>query len=255
MKRKLLVALMAMAMTASLAACGGAAQASSQSPAGMEGSPSSSAGSIPEGSSAVEPSTPESSSLPEEAAPVEDAAASEEETQGNKTLVAVFSLAGEQYGVGVIEKGNTAIIADMIVEVTEADLFSIEAVTPYPETYDGLLEISQQENQSDTRPAISGTVEDMEQYDRVFIGYPIWWGDMPAIVKGFLESYDFTGKTVIPFCTHGGSGLSNTESAIAGLTGAEMGKGLAVSGTTAQNDRDAARRSVEQWLGEVGAVE
>ena len=95
----------------------------------------------------------------------------------------------------------------------------------------------------------------MEQYDRVFIGYPIWWGDMPAIVKGFLESYDFTGKTVIPFCTHGGSGLSNTESAIAGLTGAEMGKGLAVSGTTAQNDRDAARRSVEQWLGEVGAVE
>ena len=238
----------------SLAACGGAAQASSQSPAGMEGSPSSSAGSIPEGSSAVEPSTPESSSLPEEAAPVEDAAASEEETQGNKTLVAVFSLAGEQYGVGVIEKGNTAIIADMIVEVTEADLFSIEAVTPYPETYDGLLEISQQENQSDTRPAISGTVEDMEQYDRVFIGYPIWWGDMPAIVKGFLESYDFTGKTVIPFCTHGGSGLANTESAIAGITGAEMKKGLAVSGATAQNDRDAARTAVTGWLGEVGVL-
>lgn len=259
--RRIFIITFAVILLLSLAACGGAAQASSQSPAGREGSPSSSAGNIPENSSAVEPSTPESSSLPEEAAPesnaapVEDAAASEEETQGNKTLVAVFSLAGEQYGVGVIEKGNTAIIADMIVEVTGADLFSIEAVTPYPETYDGLLEISQQENQSDTRPAISGTVEDMEQYDRVFIGYPIWWGDMPAIVKGFLESYDFTGKTVIPFCTHGGSGLSNTESAIAGLTGAEMKKGLAVSGTTAQNDRDAARRSVEQWLGEVGAVE
>ena len=252
--RRIFIVTFAVILLLSLAACGGAAQASSQSPAGMEGSPSSSAGSIPEGSSAVEPSTPESSSLPEEAAPVEDAAASEEETQGNKTLVAVFSLAGEQYGVGVIEKGNTAIIADMIVEVTEADLFSIEAVTPYPETYDGLLEISQQENQSDTRPAISGTVEDMEQYDRVFIGYPIWWGDMPAIVKGFLESYDFTGKTVIPFCTHGGSGLSNTESAIAGITGAEMKKGLAVSGATAQNDRDAARTAVTGWLGEVGVL-
>ena len=94
----------------------------------------------------------------------------------------------------------------------------------------------------------------MEQYDRVFIGYPIWWGDMPAIVKGFLESYDFTGKTVIPFCTHGGSGLANTESAIAGLTGAEMRKGLAVSGATAQNDRDAARTAVTGWLGEVGVL-
>ncbi|MCI8817212.1 MAG: flavodoxin [Angelakisella sp.] len=253
--KQIFITTIAAVLLFALSACG-VPQSSSQSPADTEEG----TGNVTESPSAVEPSTPESSSLPEEAAPesnaapVEDAGASEEETQGNKTLVAVFSLAGEQYGVGVIEKGNTAIIADMIVEVTGADLFSIEAVTPYPETYDGLLEISQQENQSDTRPAISGTVEDMEQYDRVFIGYPIWWGDMPAIVKGFLESYDFTGKTVIPFCTHGGSGLANTESAIAGLTGAEMRKGLAVSGATAQNDRDAARTAVTDWLEEVGVL-
>lgn len=252
--KQIFITTIAAVLLFALSACG-VPQSSSQSPADTEEG----TGNVTESPSAVEPSTPESSSLPEEAAPesatapVEDTSAPEE-SEGNKTLVAVFSLAGEQYGVGVIEKGNTAIIADMIVEVTGADLFSIEAVTPYPETYDGLLEIPQQENQSDTRPAISGTVEDMEQYDRVFIGYPIWWGDMPAIVKGFLEIYDFAGKTVIPFCTHGGSGLANTESAIAGLTGAEMRKGLAVSGATAQNDRDAARTAVTDWLEEVGVL-
>lgn len=252
--KQIFITTIAAVLLFALSACG-VPQSSSQSPADTEEG----TGNVTESPSAVEPSTPESSSLPEEAAPesatapVEDTSAPEE-SEGNKTLVAVFSLAGEQYGVGVIEKGNTAIIAEMMVETTGADLFSIEAVTPYPATYDGLLEISRQENQSDTRPEISGTVENMEQYDTVFIGYPIWWGDMPAIVKGFLESYDFTGKTVIPFCTHGGSGLANTESAIAGLTGAEMRKGLAVSGTTAQNDQDAARTAVTGWLEEVGVL-
>ena len=252
--KQIFITTIAAVLLFALSACG-VPQSSSKSPADTEQG----TGNVTESPSAVEPSAPESSSLPEEAAPesatapVEDTSAPEE-SEGNKTLVAIFSLAGEQYGVGVVEKGNTAIIAEMMVETTGADLFSIEAVTPYPATYDGLLEISRQENQSDTRPAISGTVEDMEQYNTVFIGYPIWWGDMPAIVKGFLESYDFTGKTVIPFCTHGGSGLANTESAIAGLTGAEMKKGLAVSGTTAQNDRDAARTAVTGWLEEVGVL-
>lgn len=235
-------ALLAIVLLFSLTACGGAPASAPSDP------PPPAADPAPSPSVSASPETvPENKGEPSAEDPTEA-------ENGSKTLVAVFSLAGEQYGVGVVEKGNTAIIADMIVEATGGDLFSIEAVTPYPETYDGLLEISQQENQSDTRPAISGTVENMADYDTVFIGYPIWWGDMPAIVKGFLESYDFTGKTVIPFCTHGGSGLSRTESAIAGITGAEMKKGLAVSGTTAQNDRDAARTAVTGWLGEVGVL-
>lgn len=243
--KRIISLLLTTALLFLLSACGGAPASSTHSdppssvPQSNESVPSSSAVALAESSS-----EPQSESEPP----------AEEET-GSHVLVAVFSLAGEQYSVGVIEKGNTSILADMIVEATGADLFSIEAVTPYPTTYNGLLEISQQENQSDTRPAISGTVENMENYDTVFIGYPIWWGDMPSIVKGFLESYDFSGKTVIPFCTHGGSGLANTESTIADITGAEMKKGLAISGTTAQNDRDAAQKAVTNWLEEVGSLE
>lgn len=231
-----------------LSACGGA-PASNAPSAPPSTPPPASQADQPASSSPATPAPSGSSSEPQS----ESEAPVEEET-GSHILVAVFSLAGEQYNVGVVEKGNTSIIADMIVEATGADLFSIEAVTPYPTTYSGLLEISQQENQSNTRPAISGTVEKMEDYDTVFIGYPIWWGDMPSIVKGFLESYDFSGKTVIPFCTHGGSGLANTENTIAGITGAEMKKGLAVAGTTAQNDRDAAQKAVIGWLKEAGPL-
>ena len=178
------------------------------------------------------------------------------QTEGNShMLVAYFSLAGEQYGVGVIEEGNTSIIAHMIAEQTGADLFEIEAVTPYPTSHSELLEVSQQEMADNARPEIAGTVDNMEDYDTIFIGYPNWWGDMPMIVYNFLESYDLSGKTIVPFCTHGGSGLSNTESTIADITGGTMKDGFASPGTTAQNDRDTARSEVTKWLKEGGFVE
>ena len=170
-------------------------------------------------------------------------------------LVAYFSLAGEQYGVGVVEEGNTSIIAHMIAEQAGADLFEIKPETPYPTTYQGLLDISQKERTDNARPEIDGTVEHMDDYDTIFICYPIWWGDMPMIVRSFLESYDLSGKTIIPFCTHGGSGLSDTESTIADMTGGTMKDGLAIPGTTVQNDRDTARNEVTQWLREGGFVE
>ena len=177
------------------------------------------------------------------------------QTEGDShMLVAYFSLAGEQYGVGVIEEGNTSIIAHMIAEQTGADLFEIEAVTPYPTSQSELLEVSQQEMSDNARPEIAGTVDNMEDYDTIFIGYPNWWGDMPMIVYNFLESYDLSGKTIVPFCTHGGSGLSNTESTIADITGGTMKDGFAIAGTTAQNDRDTARNKVTQWLKEGGFV-
>ena len=169
-------------------------------------------------------------------------------------LVAYFSLAGEQYGVGVVEEGNTSIIAHMISEQTGADLFEIKPETPYPTTYQGLLDVSQQEMRDNARPEIADTVDNMDDYDTIFIGYPNWWGDMPMIVYSFLESYDLSGKTIVPFCTHGGSGLSDTESTIADITGGTMKDGLAIPGTTAQNDRDTAKSEVTQWLREDGFI-
>ena len=174
---------------------------------------------------------------------------------GGHMLVAYFSLAGEQYGVGVIEEGNTSIIAHMIAEQTGADLFEIEAVTPYPTSHSELLDVSRQEMANNARPEIAGTVDNMDDYDTIFIGYPNWWGDMPMIVYNFLESYDLSGKTIVPFCTHGGSGLSNTESTIADITGGTMKDGFAIPGTTAQNDRDTAKSKVTDWLREDGLIE
>ena len=174
---------------------------------------------------------------------------------GSKMLVAYFSLAGEQYGVGVIEEGNTSIIAHMIAEQTGADLFEIKAVNPYPTSHSELLEVSRKEMSDKARPQIADTVDNMDDYDTVFIGYPNWWGDMPMIVYNFLESYDLSGKTIVPFCTHGGSGLSGTERTIGNITGGTMADGFAIAGTTAQNDRDTAKSKVTEWLRDGGFVE
>ena len=135
---------------------------------------------------------------------------SDSNTEGNSILVAYFSLAGEQYKVGVIEEGNTAIIAKMIAEQTGADIFSIESTSDYPDTYDGLLEVSRDEESNP--PQIAGTVENMDDYDVVFVGFPIWWGNLPPIIEVFLDSYDFSGKTIVPFCTSHSSGIGSSAS-------------------------------------------
>lgn len=173
------------------------------------------------------------------------------DSEKSNILVAYFSLADEQYEVGVIEKGNTEIVAEIIAEKTGADLFKITATTEYPTTYNGLLDISRKE-ESDP-PELAENVTNMADYDMVFIGYPIWWGDLPTIVKVFLESNDFSGKTVIPFCTHAGSGLSGTQQSVENVcSGAEVKNGLAVRGSTAQNDHSAAENAVNNWLAEMG---
>ncbi len=172
---------------------------------------------------------------------------------GSNILVAYFSLAGEQYNVGVIEEGNTAIVAKMIAEKTGADLFEIEPVNAYPSSHSELLTVAQNEQRENARPEIASTVKNMDDYDIVYIGYPNWWGDMPMIVYNFLESYNFDGKTVSPFCTHGGSGLSRTESTIAGICdGATMLDGFAISGETAQNNREKTDSEVTNWLEKIG---
>ena len=129
-----------------------------------------------------------------------------EKTSGSKALVVYFSRTGEQYGVGVIEKGNTAIVADMIVEQTGADSFEILPKTDnYPTTYKELTDVAKEEQNQNARPAIKDTVLNLEQYDTIYLGYPIWWGDLPMICYTFLESYDFSGKKSVLFATSGGS--------------------------------------------------
>ena len=253
--KRLFALILATVMMLALVACGTSAPAESASEGDSETTNSTNV--------QAEPSTPvndaESSTPVDDTEPdssqTDDAAQAEQTEGGSNMLVAYFSLAGEQYGVGVVEEGNTSIIAHMIAEQTGADLFEIEAATPYPTTYQGLLDVSQQEMRDDARPEISGTVDNMDDYDTIFIGYPNWWGDMPMIVYNFLESYDLSGKTIVPFCTHGGSGLSDTESTIADITGGTMKDGFAIPGTTAQNDRDTARNEVTQWLEDGGFVE
>ena len=181
------------------------------------------------------------------------------QTEGDVTsttshaLVVFFSRTGENYTVGTISKGNTAIVADMIVDATGADAFEIVPVTPYPDSYNECLDVATQEQRSNARPAYIDEVEGWEDYDTVFFGYPIWWGDLPMIAYTFLENHDWNGKAVIPFNTHEGSGQGDTQRTIEGLcSGATVLDGLAVRGNIAQNDSAATQKSVTDWLSGMG---
>ena len=172
------------------------------------------------------------------------------DTAANDTIVVYFSREGEQYNVGVIDKGNTAIIADIIAEEKNADMFRLyPAVDNYPVTYKELTDYAKKEQAENARPELLGTIDNWEDYDTVYLGYPIWWGDMPMIVYSFIESYDMSKKTVIPFCTHEGSGMSGTDSALRNLlSDSTVLDGLAVQGKTAQKNDDAVKQTVKDWL-------
>ena len=184
-------------------------------------------------------------------AQADDAKASvPEKTSGSRSIVVYFSRTGEQYGVGVIDKGNTAIVADMIVEQTGADSFEILPKTDsYPTTYKELTDVAKEEQNQNARPAIKDTVPNFDQYDTVYLGYPIWWGDLPMICYTFLESYDFSSKTIVPFCTHAGSGNAGTQSKIqAAAKNAQVKEVLAIAGTDTQKDPDSVKTTVTDWL-------
>lgn len=171
-----------------------------------------------------------------------------EKMKTEKVLVTFFSRAGENYAVGYIEKGNTHIVAEMIAEETGGTLFHIEPVTPYPEDYTECTQVAKKEKNENARPAVKGDIK-VEDYDVIFIGYPNWWGDMPMAVYTFIEKHDWTGKTVVPFCTHEGSGLSGTERKLKNACqGATVLKGLAIRGNTAQNARTQAKQILTKWL-------
>ena len=153
---------------------------------------------------------------------------------GSKILVAYFSWSG-----------NTKTVAEMIAEETGADLFEITPKTPYTEDYDTLVDQAQEEQKENARPEIVNTVDNWDSYDTVFVGYPNWWSDVPMIINTFLESYDFSGKQVVPFCTHGGGGFGGSLASVKkGAKDAKVLDGFEVSGSDAQN----AQSDVKDWL-------
>lgn len=174
--------------------------------------------------------------------------------QTNKILIAFFSRADENYGVGTIEKGNTHILAEMIQEQVGGDLFHIQRSTPYPAVYSECTAEAQREKNANERPTLLQTT-DISDYDIVFLGYPTWWSDMPMPVYTFLENQNWDGKMVIPFNTHEGSGLSGTISTITTkCSGATIMDALSMRGSTAQNNRTQARQEVTAWLARLNLI-
>ncbi len=164
-------------------------------------------------------------------------------------LIAYFSRVDENYNVGYIEKGNTAILAEMVAEITGGDLFEIQTVNPYPADYDTCTDVAKQEQKDNARPELTGSVADMDQYSVCYLCYPIWWGDLPMAVYSFLDGYEWNGKTIITVNTHEGSGKAGTPDKIQKyLPDAKVVDGIAMTGSTAQNSRDEARKQIKTWL-------
>ena len=173
--------------------------------------------------------------------------------QASKILVAYFSRAGDNYETGVIEKGNTKIVAEMIAEKTGADLFEIQRVNPYPADYRECTEVAKQEQAENARPELVALVDNLSQYDVIFLGMPVYWSDMPMPVYTFLEKQDFNGKTIIPFCTAAGDYMTGKEANIPELAkGSAIREGIGIKGKTCQDNPDAVREKVNAWLTGLG---
>lgn len=178
-----------------------------------------------------------------EPAPEEEADESETEAaaDGSNALIVYFSWSG-----------NTENVANAIADQTGADVFEIVPKEAYTSDYNALLDIATEEKESGARPAIAGSIEDIGRYDIIYVGYPNWWSDMPMILYTFFDSYDFSGKTIAPFCTSGGSGLSNTVNSIKELEPeADVLEGLHIGSSSASDPENA----VSDWLGSLGLAE
>jgi flavodoxin len=202
-------------------------------------------------------STPEIQDDISDAEEPTDTAIGSETTAGeSKILIAYFSSAGnivtDEEPRGNVGHGNTKTIADFIQGQVGGDLFFIETVEKYPANYDDTIDVAMQEQRTNARPALASEVENMDDYDVIFIGFPIWWGTMPQPVFTFLDDYDFSGKTVIPFCTHEGSGFGRSTGDLeSSLPDSTLLKGFSVRGSSASNAVD----DVTQWLSELNLPE
>ncbi|MFR1479266.1 MAG: flavodoxin [Hydrogeniiclostridium mannosilyticum] len=163
------------------------------------------------------------------------------ESAGGKVLIAYFSWGG-----------NTAGIAEEIQSQTGADLFEITLVNPYSTDYNTVLDEAQRDQNEQARPELATHVENMDEYDTILLGYPNWWASIPMPIASFLEEYDFTGKTIIPFCSHGGGRFGQSLTAIAKLVpDAVMGEALSVH----YSGGDSLPDDITEWLESNGILE
>ena len=164
--------------------------------------------------------------------------ASSEPAAASSDLVVFFSWSG-----------NTRGVAEEIVSQTGADVFEIVPETAYPDDYDETVDIALEEKRAGERPAFQGTAPDLTAYDRVFVGFPNWWGDMPMVMYTFFDSTDLAGKTIAPFVTSSSSGFSGTQEAMASLEPeAELTEGLALR----VSELDGTQEAVSAWLEQIG---
>jgi flavodoxin len=174
----------------------------------------------------------------------------------SKSLIAYFSRKGNNIVGGNIVNlpiGNTEVIAKKMQKPTGSDMLQIKTVKSYPDDYTETTNVARKELRENARPELMETIDDMDPYDVIYLGYPIWWGTMPMAVFTFLESYDFSGKTIIPYCTHEGSGMGSSERDIKKLCpNAKVLSGLAIrGGSVGRTDKELA-----SWLKKIleGAV-
>ena len=172
--------------------------------------------------------------------------------KGGRILIAYFSRSGNNYVGGSIANlpvGNTEVVAKVIRGMTKGDQFHIEAVNAYPVDYHETTEVAQRELRANARPKLTGRLENMDSYDVIFLGYPNWWGTMPMPVFTFLETYDLSGKTIAPFCTHEGSGLGRSVSDIKkSCARSTVLEGVAIRGGDVRNAQD----EISEWLRKIG---
>lgn len=191
----------------------------------------------PNSTPAEESNTQNTSSEPEEETSNQNNTSTPTVTD-SKSLVVYFSWSG-----------NTKNVANSIQAQTNADVFEIIPATPYSDDYNTVVDLAQEEQRNNARPAISGSIENIEQYDVIYVGFPNWWGDMPMILYTFFDTYDLSGKTVALFCTSGGSGLSGTVNTVKSLEpNATVTEGLHIGSGSSSNPDGA----VSEWLRDIG---
>ena len=246
--KRILPWFLAGALLLSLAACGSEAEESGQNSSAVPLS------SFSQAEAETDSAAETSSSDTEEAV---------SQLSGSNILIAYFTMpedvdtegADAVTGASIVVEdgevlGNVEFLATIIQDTVGGDLFQIETVQQYPLEHDALVDQAAQEQDENARPELATHIDDLGQYDTIFLGYPNWWGDLPMPLYTFLEEYDLSGKTIIPFCPHGGSGFSRTESTIA-----QMQPGATVSEnglTISRNDVAQSREQVAQWAAGLG---
>ncbi len=171
-----------------------------------------------------------------------------------KNIIIYYSKVDEQWfssNLRYISVGNTEKFAQKIAKYIDADIFVIEPSVPYPKGYNETCDIAQKEKENNLRPKIKNRLENIESYDHLFIGFPIWYGDYPMIIQTFIESYNLIGKTIIPFCTNEGSGLCKTDEHLQQqLPNSIVLKGLDLIGSNVDNEDE----TIKNWLKEIGLI-